>query len=474
MRFGYFASYVRGDIDKPLPQVYRDTAEQVECAEAAGFDIIWFPEHHFTHHFCAPHPLINIVDMARLTKRVRLGTSVLIAPFRHPLILAEEIGMVDHLVEGRLELGFARGASNYQYRRFGLDDSEAAGRLSECLDILLGIWRTDDDFEYHGTYYDFGPTYVVPRPLQKPHPPLAIAARTPETLRFCIERGLGLHTTPMRQPKSAAATTMNIIKAIASEYPEMAGFPITIQTETVVSNDWDVVMNAMRFLERNHTRLVNSTRRQPIKAYGSLDPLEEGARITAQQLSERAVVGNPESCVRQILEYEALGMNEYIAAMDFGQPQHETLKSIELFGREVIPRYREESKKLARPDARSARADSAAKKSELVEARNRSLGAGWQEWRESEWLDYFNRNGQANGARCEIFDFSAGPSNVRADAAGVVGSSGKLMLIRDRGCPDCGRPVLCLCYRPNGESMQCLHDMLQKQDAWSSWHARHP
>jgi alkanesulfonate monooxygenase SsuD/methylene tetrahydromethanopterin reductase-like flavin-dependent oxidoreductase (luciferase family) len=60
MRFGYFAPYIRGDLEKSLSQVYRDTAEQIECAEAAGFDIVWFPEHHFNHHYCAPNPLVNI------------------------------------------------------------------------------------------------------------------------------------------------------------------------------------------------------------------------------------------------------------------------------------------------------------------------------------------------------------------------------------------------------------------------------
>src|SRR5215469_7792452 len=153
MRFGYFATYFRESEDKALRQVYRDTNEQVECAEASGFDIIWFPEHHFTHHYCAPNPLLNIVDLAR----------------------AEEIGMVDHLVDGRLEIGFARGASLYEYDRLGVTDVQAVGRTSECLEILLGIWKKDADYAFRGRHYEFGPTYIVPRPLQQPHPPIWVA-----------------------------------------------------------------------------------------------------------------------------------------------------------------------------------------------------------------------------------------------------------------------------------------------------------
>jgi alkanesulfonate monooxygenase SsuD/methylene tetrahydromethanopterin reductase-like flavin-dependent oxidoreductase (luciferase family) len=168
---------------------------EVECTEASGFDIIWFPEHHFTHHYCAPNPLLNIVDLARVTRRVKLGTSVIVVPFHHPLALAEEIGMADHLVDGRLEIGFARGASLYEYDRLGVTDVQAVGRTSECLEILLGIWKQDDDFAFSGRDNEFGPTYVVPRPLQEPRPPIWVAARIPKTLRFCIELGIGLHTT---------------------------------------------------------------------------------------------------------------------------------------------------------------------------------------------------------------------------------------------------------------------------------------
>src|SRR5579871_2578901 len=275
MRFGYFATYFRESEDKSLGQVYRDTNEQVECAEACGFDIIWFPEHHFTHQYCTPNPLLNIVDVARVTRRVKLGTSVIVAPFHHPLAVAEEIGMVDHLVDGRLEIGFARGASLYEYDRLGVTDVQAVGRTSECLEILLGIWKQDDDFAFRGRHYEFGPTYVVPRPLQQPHPPIWVAARTPETLRFCIERGIGLHTTPLRQPRSAMQTTMKTINAIASEYESLQRPPVTVQTETFVSDDSGMVMNAMRYLERSHTRGRNFGRdgKPPVRGFGSLEPL---------------------------------------------------------------------------------------------------------------------------------------------------------------------------------------------------------
>jgi flavin-dependent trigonelline monooxygenase, oxygenase component len=474
MRFGYFASFIRGDADRSLREVYRDTAEQVECAEAAGFDVVWFPEHHFTHLYCAPNPLVNIADMARWTKRIRLGTSVIVAPFHHPLITAEEIGMLGHLVEGRLEVGLARGSSLYEYQRLGVTEAQAADRLRESLDILLGLWSADEEFQYKGSQFEFPPTYIVPRPLQQPHPPLWVAARTPDTLRFCIERGIGLHTTPLRQPLSATVTTMSIIDAIVNEDAAVVRPSVAVQTETCVSNDQDRIMEAMRRLALNHIRGQNFARdsRRPVRGFGSLDPLPDGMRITAEELCERGVVGDPETCVHRIRRYQSLGADEFIASMDFGQPQRDVLRSIELFGSRVIPQCRESVAEERSPQ-RQVRPGSFERRLALLAQADGRFGNGWQEWDAVAWLAYFE--GRRNsGAPYEIFDFAVAPRNARADAAGVVGTGGNLILIRDQACLRCGRPVLALCYRANGESPQDMRETIRRQEHWDSWHAAHP
>jgi alkanesulfonate monooxygenase SsuD/methylene tetrahydromethanopterin reductase-like flavin-dependent oxidoreductase (luciferase family) len=477
MRFGYFATYFRESEGKTLRQVYQDNAEQVECAEASGFDIIWFPEHHFTHQYCAPNPLMSIVDMARVTRRVKLGTSVVVAPFHHPLALAEEIGMVDHLVDGRLEIGLARGASLYEYDRLGVTDVQAVGRTSECLEILLGIWKEDANYAFRGNHYEFGPTYVVPRPQQQPHPPIWVAARTPETLRFCIERGIGLHTTPLRQPRTAMLTTMKTINAIASEYGNIARPPVIVQTEAFVSDDSHAVMTAMRYLERSHTRGQNFARngRTPVRGFGSLETLPEGLHISAEQLAERSITGDADGCARQLLDIYAGGVNEFTAVMDFGQPQRVILNSIELFGTRVIPRFRElvtthGGERLAP----TPKAGAAARRAALVEAANRRIGGDWQNWGEPEWVEFFDTRNDPGEASFEKFDFSIGPKGVRADAAGIVGTSGKLFLLRDESCPECGRPALVLCRCKNGESPQRLREMARRSPDWLPWHAIHP
>jgi alkanesulfonate monooxygenase SsuD/methylene tetrahydromethanopterin reductase-like flavin-dependent oxidoreductase (luciferase family) len=389
--------------------------------------------------------------------------------------MAEEIGMVDHLVDGRLEVGFARGSSLYEYERLGLTDVAAADRLRESLDILLGLWGTDAEFHYKGSQFEFPPTYIVPRPLQQPHPPLWVAARTPDTLRFCIERGIGLHTTPLRQPLSATVTTMNIIDAIVNEDASSLRPTVAVQTETCVSNDRGRIMHAMKLLERNHVRGQNFIRNMPVRGFGSLDPLPEGMRITAEELSQRGVVGDPATCVARIRRYQSLGADEFIASMDFGQPQREILRSIELFASQVIPQCREPVPAEPGVLSRQVRAGASERRQALLAQSAVRFGNGWQEWDASDWLAFLQRrHDSGEPSPYEIFDFAVAPRNARADAAGVVGTTGRLILLRDQSCPECGRPILALCYRANGESPQHMRETLQHRENWPAWHAAHP
>lgn len=111
MKFGYFASYPMWDPSEPTAQVYRDGWDQIKLVDIA-FDYIWFPEHHFTTIYLSPAPLLSVVDAARRMKRVRLGAAVILSPYYHPLIMAEQIGLADQLTEGRLEVAFGRGMAD--------------------------------------------------------------------------------------------------------------------------------------------------------------------------------------------------------------------------------------------------------------------------------------------------------------------------------------------------------------------------
>jgi alkanesulfonate monooxygenase SsuD/methylene tetrahydromethanopterin reductase-like flavin-dependent oxidoreductase (luciferase family) len=474
MRFGFNVPLLRPELSKPMTEVYRDAVEQIECAEASGFDIVWFPEHHFTHHYCCPNPLMSAIDTARRTSRIKVGTAVIMTSAWHPLILAEQIAFADHLTDGRLEVGLGRGGSPYEYVRLGMTDSEAAERQYEALEILLGIWGADEDYAHEGKCFKFPAVYTVPRPLQSPHPPLWVAARTPDTLRFCVEHGLGIQTTTLRQPMTATYATLNTIDALVDEIGPPAPPRFSILRETLVSDSESEIMGAMGLVLRNHTRIYNQIRgRGTVRGYGTLDPLPEDAPLTAELLVERSIVGNADACVQKLKEYEATGAHEFIAHMDFGQDVKAILRSIEAFGTKVIPHFRgKTSEGRRRGRAAIDPALSAARRERLLASGQQEFGEGWRGWTVGAWLQHYER--PLNEKNCHVFDLSVAPQNARADPAGVTEPTGRLMMIRDQACPECGRPVIAFFYRRNGESGTQMRAVIAERLKELNWHALHP
>src|SRR5262245_57760277 len=125
-------------------ETLRERDELMEIADDGGFARLWFLEHHFIPTLVAPAPLIEVAHIAPRTRNTRLGTSVILSPFHNPLILAEEIALTDHLSNGRLELGFGRGASVLEANRLGVTSFVESGeRQEELLEILFGIWGAE-------------------------------------------------------------------------------------------------------------------------------------------------------------------------------------------------------------------------------------------------------------------------------------------------------------------------------------------
>jgi Luciferase-like monooxygenase len=340
------------------------------------------------------------------------------------------------------------------------------------------VWQADEDFAYEGNFYKFPPAYVVPRPLQEPHPPIWIAARTPDTLRFCVEHGLGIHTTTLRQAMTATYATLGTIDAIVEEL-DTARPPFAIQRESFVSENPGEIRAAMELVLRNHVRGFNQSRSTTpsIRGYGTLDALPEGMGLTVEDITERSITGDPETCLQKLLAYEATGADEFIANMDFGQPQKQVLQSIELFARHVIPRFRDRAGSEQRPSRRAARdrAASAERRQHLLAWADGRFGAGWRDWTAAAWLRHFEQM-PATGDRRSlyVFDFSLAPQNARADAGGNMEPSGRLMMLRDQPCPKCARPVIGVFYRWGGESPTQMRAEVARRLDELDWHASHP
>jgi len=169
MDFGIFNLMGSREADKPTALVFGEVGEQTRLADALGYTIAWFAEHHFSNYCLCASPLMMVAHCASITKQIRLGTAVVVLPLYNPARLAAEIATADALSNGRLVLGIGAGYQPYEFERFGTDIAQNLEMTDEFCDILdLAFSR--DFFSYNGKHYQMPETHIPARPVQNPLP----------------------------------------------------------------------------------------------------------------------------------------------------------------------------------------------------------------------------------------------------------------------------------------------------------------
>ncbi|TIX77188.1 MAG: LLM class flavin-dependent oxidoreductase, partial [Mesorhizobium sp.] len=220
MKFSLFVHMERSDSVKPHAELIDELEELVLMAEAAGFETAWIGEHHGMEFTISPNPFINIAYLGARTKRIRLGTGTVIAPFWHPIKLAGEAAMTDVITGGRLDIGIARGAYSYEYQRLfpGLDAWGAGQRMREIIPAIQSLWQ--GDFEMSGEFWSFPSTTSSPKPVQKPHPPIWVAARDPNSHDFAVSNGCNVQVTPLASGDDEVTSLMERFNAACAAHPD--------------------------------------------------------------------------------------------------------------------------------------------------------------------------------------------------------------------------------------------------------------
>jgi alkanesulfonate monooxygenase SsuD/methylene tetrahydromethanopterin reductase-like flavin-dependent oxidoreductase (luciferase family) len=206
-----FSVIFEAQLANPAPeyeqQVIRDCVDQAVLAEEMGFDRVWAVEHHslkWYAHMSAPE--IFLAWIAARTSRIRVGHGVVCMPFRfnHPVRVAERAAMLDVLSGGRLDLGAGRGGTQQETSLCGVDPERTRAEVEEALRIIGRAWR-HDELEWHGELLDIDPHPVLPRPVQRPHPPLFLACSKQETLARAAELGVGALVMGFAGPDEVAS-----------------------------------------------------------------------------------------------------------------------------------------------------------------------------------------------------------------------------------------------------------------------------
>lgn len=188
MQFGIFLEEMRRGLTEAA--AFGEAFRLVDLAEASGVDGVWLGEMHFNPtRSVLSAPLVVASAIAARTRRLRVGTAVQLLPLSNPIRIAEEVATVDHVSEGRFDFGIGRSGSTRAYDGYGIPYTESQGRFREALEIIREAWK-GEPFSYAGAFHRVEKAVVAPRPYQRPHPPIRMAASSPET--FPLVAGLGL------------------------------------------------------------------------------------------------------------------------------------------------------------------------------------------------------------------------------------------------------------------------------------------
>jgi alkanesulfonate monooxygenase SsuD/methylene tetrahydromethanopterin reductase-like flavin-dependent oxidoreductase (luciferase family) len=367
MKFGLFYQ-----IQVPKPWDDESTAkriwqalDQIVYAEEMGYESVWFSEHHFRpvwSHNSAPD--LTLAAVTQRTSRIRMGIGVVLAPIHHPLHTAARMATLDILSRGRVDVGLGRTGYPYQLTPYGSDLEDTRVMWEEFAEVLPKAW-TQEVTSHDGQYFKIPPREVLPKPLQKPHPPLWSACGSDETVRLAAEMGLGALVGSEGGPEKVGNLLDLYRKTIKSASPTgmvnaqnalmTAGFchedPKVVDTRGVELVHW--YMEQQRERARLVWKGVDPTTVPPdYQGYYEKDmQLAAGPHAgdkTAEEVVKQGtsfLVGTPEDCIRFVEEYEAMGVEQVFSLNAIGPESHEeTMNTLKMFGEHVIPYFKAKDK----------------------------------------------------------------------------------------------------------------------------------
>jgi alkanesulfonate monooxygenase SsuD/methylene tetrahydromethanopterin reductase-like flavin-dependent oxidoreductase (luciferase family) len=329
-------------------EAFDEAMEQVDAAEGSGLDVMWLAELHFEpRRSVLSAPLSIASAIAARTRRMKIGIAVQVLPLCHPLRLAEEAATVDQLSHGRLIFGVGRSGVAQTYEAYGVSYAESRDRFREILDIIEQAW-TKPTFSYEGKYHRFKDVAVVPKPYQKPAPPIRIAASTPDTFPAIGRRGAAIFA-------SVRHTTWPDLARQIESYHEAwraAGHPgqgqVFVSAPTYVAETEDRARSEpqesiMHFYHEQANLLEGAARLvDPETAARRMRRVDQLRSLRYEDgLSNHALVGTPSQIAERLdaLRQE-IGLSGILAELNCGGlvPHQQVLTALQLLCKSVKPR----------------------------------------------------------------------------------------------------------------------------------------
>lgn len=349
MQFSFYLPCYWPDTSRPWTQMYQEMLEQAKLAEDLGFKAFGVPEHHFINYLVHPNPLLTAVKVADATRSIPIITSVLVLPFLDMRRLAGEIAQADCLTGGRLEIGVGRGAFKYEFDRYRVRPEDSRALMDEGLELLIKL-LTEYEVEWHSDHYDFEPLSITPRPVQQPHPPIWIAAVSPEAIYHSVLKGFHVMTTPLRESLNVAAEQVaGFHRGVTAAGESARHLKLSMLRMIYVAKDRRDAHEKLEIANENDRRFYNVFKTDGTVTNGAIVPLDTGR--TLEEVDANLIIGTAEQCVEKLQTYVDMNLFDFLANMSFGAPHRDVIASMERFARDVLPHIERQSKGVESADA---------------------------------------------------------------------------------------------------------------------------
>jgi alkanesulfonate monooxygenase SsuD/methylene tetrahydromethanopterin reductase-like flavin-dependent oxidoreductase (luciferase family) len=354
MEFGLFTQthvpeYFRRDNPDAEHERLEYEIEMVKAADRTGFKYVWASEHHFLDeysHLSANEAWLGY--MAAKTERIHLGSGIfnVTPPVNHPARIAERVAMLDHLSEGRFEFGTGRGSSTTEQGGFGIDDPELTREMwDEVMPEFKRMW-SETDYSFDGKYFSMPTRNVLPKPYEKPHPPMWVACGSPSTFEKAGRLGLGALGFTFREPAALKPMVEAYKEAIQDPDPigDYVNDNVTLVSNMLCMEDGDAARHWLcnsgsGYFQSNVYRYLDTFPRPP-----GIPEWPEVLPDMTPELADAAIglgalpAGTPDECARGVQAFADTGADQLVFGMTM-LPLDIAIGSLELFGREVIPRF---------------------------------------------------------------------------------------------------------------------------------------
>ena len=322
-----------------------------DLAEPLGFDSLWGLEHHFTGYAMSPAPTQLLAYFAGRTKRISLGTAVIVLPWHDPIRVAEQIALLDIMCGGRCLFGFGRGAASVEYEGFGIPMGEARPRFAEAAEVIVKA-LANETFEHQGQFFKIPRTSIRPRPISNPERRFYASSVSPESAEVIARLGFGMLLI-MQNEWSKCREDIDKFHAMS----QAAGFapraPIILTNVSCAESRDEAKERAMRYLGRKwqsiddhyhfsdgHLASVKGYEAygKTARTYAKLKDPANLKKATDFYVSIQ-IVGTPDDCLQQLGQLQQItGMEHLVAEFSFGNlPHHESEKAMRLFADKVLP-----------------------------------------------------------------------------------------------------------------------------------------